>query len=88
MADKVTLIDTVKAPFREEMLARIADVIDRDGSTTSSPTIGDGPLGMLPEVIAAVKLKRSLPPRPGPRRSGRSFPRSPWRSRPSGTGRP
>ena len=28
MADKVTLIDTVKAPFRDEMLSRIASVID------------------------------------------------------------
>ena len=28
MADKVTLIDTVKAPFMEEMLARIASVVD------------------------------------------------------------
>jgi flavorubredoxin len=28
MADKITLIDAVKAPFREEMLARIASVID------------------------------------------------------------
>jgi flavorubredoxin len=28
MADKITLIDTVKAPFMEEMLARIASVVD------------------------------------------------------------
>ena len=28
MADKITLVDTVKAPFREEMMARIADVIE------------------------------------------------------------
>jgi flavorubredoxin len=28
MADKVTLIDTVKAPFMDEMLARIASVVD------------------------------------------------------------
>jgi flavorubredoxin len=28
MADTVTLIDTVKAPFRDEMLARIASVVD------------------------------------------------------------
>ena len=26
LADKVTLIDTVKAPFREEMLSRIASL--------------------------------------------------------------
>ncbi len=28
LADKVTLIDTVKAPYREELLARVASVID------------------------------------------------------------
>jgi flavorubredoxin len=28
LADKITLVDTVKAPFREEMLSRIASVID------------------------------------------------------------
>jgi len=28
MADKITLIDTVKAPFRDEMLARIKSVVD------------------------------------------------------------
>jgi flavorubredoxin len=28
MADKITLIDTVKAPFREEMMARIRSVVD------------------------------------------------------------
>jgi flavorubredoxin len=28
MADKITLIDTVKAPFKEEMMSRIASVID------------------------------------------------------------
>ena len=28
LADKITLIDTVKAPFRDELLARIASVVD------------------------------------------------------------
>ncbi len=28
LADKITLIDTVKAPFREEMMARISSVVD------------------------------------------------------------
>jgi len=28
MADKITLIDTVKAPFKDEMMARIASVVD------------------------------------------------------------
>jgi flavorubredoxin len=30
LADRITLIDTVKAPFREEMMARIASVVDPD----------------------------------------------------------
>lgn len=30
MADKITLIDTVKAPFKDELLSRIASVIDPD----------------------------------------------------------
>ena len=28
VADRVTLVDTVKAPFRREMMARIASVVD------------------------------------------------------------
>jgi len=28
MADKITLIDTVKAPFKDQLLARIASVVD------------------------------------------------------------
>ena len=30
LADRITLIDTVKAPFREEMLARVSSVIEPD----------------------------------------------------------
>jgi len=28
MADKITLVDTVKAPFRQELMSRIASVVD------------------------------------------------------------
>jgi flavorubredoxin len=59
MADKVTLVDTVKAPFREEMLARIADVIDpgRIDYIISNHSEPDHS-GCLPGVIAAVKPER------------------------------
>lgn len=56
LADKVTLIDAVKAPFREEMLARIASVIapekiDIVVSNHSEPDHA----GCLAEVIDAVQ---------------------------------
>jgi flavorubredoxin len=55
MADKVTLIDTVKAPFREEMMARIASVVDpgRIEYIVSNHSEMDHS-GALDEVIAAV----------------------------------
>lgn len=59
MADKVTLVDTVKAPFQEEMLARIADVIDpaRIDYIVSNHSETDH-TGCLHEVIAAVKPEK------------------------------
>jgi flavorubredoxin len=59
MADKVTLIDTVKAPFREEMMSRIADVIDpaRIDYIVSDHSEMDHS-GCLPEVITAVKPEK------------------------------
>ncbi len=56
MADKITLVDTVKAPFREEMMARIADVIDpgRIDTIISNHSELDHS-GCLPEVIATVR---------------------------------
>ncbi|MDA8124777.1 MAG: flavodoxin domain-containing protein [Deltaproteobacteria bacterium] len=59
MADKVTLIDTVKAPFKEEMLARIASVVDpaRIDYIVSNHAELDHS-GCLPEVIAAVKPEK------------------------------
>ena len=61
MADKITLVDTVKAPFREEMMARIADVIDpgRIDTIISNHSELDHS-GCLPEVIAAVKPQRVI----------------------------
>ncbi|MHB9097482.1 MAG: FprA family A-type flavoprotein [Syntrophales bacterium] len=55
MADKITLVDTVKAPFREEMMARIADVVEpaRIDYIVSNHAEMDHS-GSLPAVIEAV----------------------------------
>jgi len=55
MADKVTLIDAVKAPFRQELLTRIASVVDpsRIDYIVSNHSEMDHS-GCLPEVAAAV----------------------------------
>jgi flavorubredoxin len=59
LADKITLIDTVKAPFREEMLARIASIVDpgKIEYIVSNHSEMDHS-GSLPEVIAAVNPKK------------------------------
>ena len=59
LADKVTLIDTVKAPFREEMMARIASVIDpgKIEYIVSNHSEMDHS-GSLPEVVAALNPKK------------------------------
>jgi len=59
LADKITLVDTVKAPFREEMLSRIASVIDPGDITyiISNHSEMDHS-GCLPEVIQAVKPEK------------------------------
>ncbi|MCE5283994.1 MAG: FprA family A-type flavoprotein [Deltaproteobacteria bacterium] len=75
MADKVTLIDTVKAPFREEMLARIADVIDpgRIDYIVSNHSEMDHS-GCLPEVIAAVKPEKVFASQAGAKALREIFP--------------
>ena len=59
MADKITLIDTVKAPFREEMLARIASVVDpgKIAYIVSNHSEMDHS-GCLAEVIKAVNPEK------------------------------
>jgi flavorubredoxin len=59
LADKITLIDTVKAPFREEMMARIASVVDPEkiDYIVSNHSEMDHS-GSLPEVIRAVNPKK------------------------------
>jgi flavorubredoxin len=59
VADKVTLIDTVKAPFMGEMMARIASVIDpgKIDYIVSNHSEMDHS-GALPEAIAALKPEK------------------------------
>jgi len=59
LADKVTLVDTVKKPFRREMMARVASVVDpkRIDYIISNHSEMDHS-GSLPETIAAVKPEK------------------------------
>ena len=59
MADKVTLIDTVKAPFKDEMLARIKSVVDLSQIKyiISNHSEMDHS-GCLPEVIDIIKPQK------------------------------
>jgi len=59
MADKVTLVDAVKAPFRDELLARIASVVDpaRIDIIVSNHSEMDHS-GCLLEVIERVKPEK------------------------------
>jgi flavorubredoxin len=59
MADKVTLMDTVKAPFRDELLARVASVIDpADVQLIISNHAEPDHSGSLPEVAAAIRPEK------------------------------
>ena len=66
LADKTTLIDTVKAPFRDEMLLRIASVIDpgRIDYIVSNHAEMDHS-GCLPTVAAAVGPEKVFASRQG-----------------------
>ncbi len=59
MADKITLIDTVKAPFKNELLARIASVVEpgKIDYIISNHAEMDH-TGCLPGVIEAVKPEK------------------------------
>jgi flavorubredoxin len=59
LADKVTLMDTVKAPFRDEMMARIASVVDPgDIRYIVSNHSEMDHSGCLPEVFDAVRPEK------------------------------
>jgi len=59
LADKVTLVDTVKAPFKSEMMARIASIVEPEkiDYIISNHAEMDH-TGALPEVIKAVKPEK------------------------------
>lgn len=66
LADKITLIDAVKAPFKDELLARIASIIDpEDISYIISNHSEMDHSGCLPEVIEAVKPEKVFASRVG-----------------------
>jgi len=59
LADKITLIDTVKAPFKQEMLARIASVVNpRDISCIISNHAEMDHSGSLPWIVEAVQPEK------------------------------
>lgn len=61
LADKVTLVDTVKASFKDEMLARIASVIDPgkiDYIISNHAEMDHS--GALPDVVAQVKPEKVI----------------------------
>lgn len=61
LADKVTLVDTVKAPFKEEMLSRIASVIDpRHIRYIVSNHSEMDHSGCLPEVIEMISPEKVI----------------------------
>ncbi len=59
LADEITLMDTVKAPFREEMMARIASVVEpgRIRYIVSNHSEMDHS-GSLPETVAAIHPRK------------------------------
>ncbi|NQT19813.1 MAG: flavodoxin domain-containing protein [Planctomycetes bacterium] len=59
MADKITLIDTVKAPFKDELLARVSALVDlEDIQYIVSNHSEMDHTGCLPDVIEAVKPEK------------------------------
>ncbi|MDY7010632.1 MAG: flavodoxin domain-containing protein [Planctomycetota bacterium] len=59
LADKVTLVDTVKSPFRDELLARIASVVEPkkiDYIISNHAEMDHS--GCLPQVIEAVRPEK------------------------------
>lgn len=75
VADKVTLIDTVKTPFMGEMMARIASVIDpvKIDYIVSNHSEMDHS-GALPEMIAAVNPEKVFASAVGARTLKELFP--------------
>ena len=74
LADKVTLIDTVKAAFKQEMLSRIASVVAPESiSYIVSNHAELDHTGCLPEVIEAVRPEKVFASRAGVKALGAHF---------------
>ncbi len=75
IGEKVALIDTVKAPFRDELLARIRSVVDPEkiDYVVSNHSEMDH-TGCLPDVLATVKPERVFASKMGVKAIGRHFP--------------
>jgi len=59
LADEITLVDTVKAPFKEEMFSRIASLVDpKDIAFIISNHSEMDHSGCLPQVIEAVSPEK------------------------------
>ena len=74
LADKITLVDTVKAPFMDEMMARIASVIDPakiDYVISNHSELDHS--GSLPKVFAAVKPEKVFASAAGAKTLGEIF---------------
>jgi len=74
LADKITLIDTVKAPFQDELLARIRSVVNpSDIRYVVSHHAEMDHSGCLPEVIRAVKPEKVFASSTGVKTLGQHF---------------
>jgi flavorubredoxin len=61
VADKITLVDTVKKPFKDELLSRIASVVDpAEVSYVISNHSEMDHSGCLPEVVEMVRPERVM----------------------------
>ncbi|MCK9275194.1 MAG: FprA family A-type flavoprotein [Syntrophales bacterium] len=59
IADKITLVDTVRAPFKQEMLARISSLLDpRDISCIISNHAELDHSGCLPDIVGMIRPER------------------------------
>ncbi len=61
VADKITLVDTVKKPFKDELLSRIASVVDpSEVSCVISNHAEMDHSGCLPEIVEIVRPERVM----------------------------
>ncbi len=74
LADKITLVDTVKAPFREELVSRIASVVNpRDIQVIVSNHAEMDHTGCLPEMIRLIEPEQVVASAMGVKTLGEIF---------------